>query len=303
MAQELYLAKAFRELEHELQAEIHIHGGKIIDQYGDLFVYEGLAHRPLWAQFVGKNPQYLKFESIGDGARHLLSLKKRWCSKSFVEHRRAELIQEKVFRYKMPKFEFLKAPVRHDWGFWSLIEKNRILYAENTDSPWPLGEVQFEESNEPPSRAYLKLWEVLSCYDLRPKAGEVVVDLGACPGGWTWVLSELGCDVYAIDKAPLDERVSRRTNVQFLKKDAFKLSLKDIPKPGWVFSDVICFPQDLLELVTQWQTNGVEQFVCTLKFKGPTDWETIRKFQQIPGGRIVHLCANKHELTFIKGEP
>lgn len=300
MAKSQYLAKAFSELEHELESEIKIHGGKILAVYGDLFVYEGIWHRPLWAQFVGENPQIFDFESIGDGARHLLKIKKRWCSQSTTEHRRAELIQEKVFRYKIPSLEFLKTPVPQDWGFWSLIEKNRILYCEHIDAFLPMGDVHFNESPEPPSRAYLKLWEVMTCYDAKPNAHDVVIDLGACPGGWTWVLSELQCDVIAVDKAPLDPKIEQRSNVQYLKKDAFKMNLEEIKKPSWVFSDVICYPEDLLELVQKWMAFGVNNFVCTLKFKGETDWKSIRKFQQIPNSRMVHLCANKHELTFIK---
>lgn len=295
-----FLAKAFPELEHELRTEIEVHGGEVIAHYGSLFVYCGLEHRPLWAQFVAQNPRYMDFESIGDAARGLLAIKKRWCSASVVEHRRAQLVQEKVFRYKIPEMEFLKSAAKHEWGFWSLIEKNRMIYAEAIDSPWPLGEVHFKESEEPPSRAYLKLWEVMTCHDVQPHSGNVVVDLGACPGGWTWVLSQLGCDVYAVDKAPLDEKILQLKNVHFLKKDAFKIDLTGMPKPEWVFSDVICYPEDLFDLVERWQKMGVDQFVCTLKFKGETDWKTIHRFQSLPHSQIVHLCANKHELTFIQ---
>jgi 23S rRNA (cytidine2498-2'-O)-methyltransferase len=40
--------------------------------------------------------------------------------------------------------------------------------------------------------------------------------------------------------------------------------------------------------------------VCTLKFQGPTDHETARRFAAIPGSRLMHLHHNKHELTWIK---
>ncbi len=295
-----HLAQAFPDLLHELTGEIKNGGGRVVATFGDLIIYENLKYRPLWAQFVGTDPQFFEFASISDGAKHLLALQKRWCSQSVVEHRRAELIQEKVFRYKIPELEFLNPVPQHQWGFWSLIDKNRMVYCAKIDTPLPLGEVRFAESDEPPSRAYLKLWEVMTCHGVRLQSGENVVDLGACPGGWTWVLSEVGCSVTAVDKAPIDPKIESRKNVRYLKKDAFKMSKDDIPMPTWVFSDVICYPKDLLELVEKWMAFGVERFVCTLKFKGDTDWDTIRKFQGIANSRLVHLCANKHELTFIK---
>jgi len=38
--------------------------------------------------------------------------------------------------------------------------------------------------------------------------------------------------------------------------------------------------------------------VCTLKCQGEADRDTIRAFAAIPGARVLHLCHNKHELTW-----
>lgn len=241
------------------------------------------------------------FESISDGAKVLLNSKKRWCSQSFTEHRRAELIQEKVFRYKVPQLELMSKLPDHDWGFWSLVEKNKMLIVDSIDSPFPLGEMRFKETEEPPSRAYLKLWEVLTRFSIDLNKDLHVVDLGACPGGWTWVLAQNGCRVQSVDKAPLDEKILNLQNVQYLKKDAFKIGIEELGGvPDWIFSDVICYPQELYHLVLKWMDMGVQNFVCTLKFKGETDWKAIEDFQKIPNSELLHLCANKHELTFIK---
>lgn len=295
-----FIAKSFPEFHHELVKEIEMHHGQVISQYDDLVVYSGLTSRPLWAQFVGESPEVIEFDSINDGAHALLKTQKRWCSQSFKEHRRAELIQEKVFRYKVPHLKFMQPLTPQSWGFWSLIEKNKMLVCQKIDSDFPLGKIQFLETTEPPSRAYLKLWEVFTCHSVRLSPQEPVVDLGACPGGWSWVLAQMGARVTAVDKAPLDEKVSAMSGVHFVKKDAFKLSPQDVGSPVMMFSDIICYPKDLLELVKAWMDQGVQRFVCTLKFKGETDWATIHEFQKIPDSQLVHLCANKHELTFIK---
>jgi 23S rRNA (cytidine2498-2'-O)-methyltransferase len=33
--------------------------------------------------------------------------------------------------------------------------------------------------------------------------------------------------------------------------------------------------------------------------QGEPDFETTRRFAAIPGGAVIHLCHNKHELTWI----
>ena len=69
----------------------------------------------------------------------------------------------------------------------------------------------------------------------------------------------------------------------------------------WLFSDVICYPARLLALVERWLAAGlVRNFVCTLKFQGETDMATAQRFAAIPGGHLIHLHHNKHELTWIR---
>jgi 23S rRNA (cytidine2498-2'-O)-methyltransferase len=68
----------------------------------------------------------------------------------------------------------------------------------------------------------------------------------------------------------------------------------------WLFSDVIAYPDRLLALVRRWiEAGATRQIVCTIKFKGPTDHASTEAFAAIPGGRVVHLFHNKHELTFL----
>lgn len=53
-------------------------------------------------------------------------------------------------------------------------------------------------------RAAFKLIELDERLDLL-KPGQVVVDLGAAPGGWSQVATKKGCRVVAIDLLPMDE--------------------------------------------------------------------------------------------------
>jgi 23S rRNA (cytidine2498-2'-O)-methyltransferase len=280
------------ELAHEL--------GEPVERHGRLV----LAPRPLraaaWAQNVWLDPRRLPIASIKDAARQLRAIQRNWALYSSVEHRRAALIEDELPRVSAkpiaPYTPLPEAPL----GSWTLIDRDNLLCSARCTSPFPHGEVRFVEDREgPPSRAYLKLWELFTLTGARPGPGERVLDLGASPGGWTWVLAGLGCRVISVDKAPLDPRVTALPNVEVRAESAFALDPSAVGRVDWVFSDVICYPQRLLQLVERWRAAGAAaRFVCTLKFQGDTDHETAARFAAIEGSTLRHLSHNRHELTW-----
>ena len=125
-------------------------------------------------------------------------------------------------------------------------------------------------------------------------------EAGACPGGWTWVLVNLGAKVYAVARAELAPSLMQNPLVEFCAHDAFTLKPEEIGKCDWVFSDVICYPERLLEWVKKWLDSGLtKKMICTIKMQGAIDYEIVKKFAEIPDSRVVHLNYNKHELTWI----
>lgn len=105
----------------------------------------------------------------------------------------------------------------------------------------------------------------------------------------------------AVDKAPLDPAVSAMPGVTWREGSAFAME----PEPvDWLFSDVIAYPARLLALVQRWIAAGVAgRIVCTVKLQGGTDHDATDAFAAIPGGQLVHLFHNKHELTFTWSPP
>jgi 23S rRNA (cytidine2498-2'-O)-methyltransferase len=135
--------------------------------------------------------------------------------------------------------------------------------------------------------------------DRWPSAGDVCLDLGASPGGWTWLLAQCGARVIAVDKAPLDPRVLGLANVEWRDDSAFALEPSAFDHLDWLCSDVIGYPRRLLSLVERWQQSGrVRNMVVTVKFQGETDHGLARAFAALPGARLFHLHNNRHELTF-----
>ena len=287
---------AFREFSSELESEL-----KQKKAITDRLFLSDIEQSPLWAQVIWSDAEIVEISSIGDAVKNLKSRGKWWAVFPNEHHRRAELIQEQLPKYKIPPLEFLGKTPDQEMGAWMMIDKNKILIARKTSSPFPNGEIIFKEDKvNPPSRAYLKLWEVFTVLKVKPTKGQRCIDLGSCPGGWTWVLQQVGAKVVSVDKAPLAPNIAKLPNIEYLKKDAFTLKPQDIGPVDWLFSDIICYPARLLELVEEWRASGLcKNFVCTIKFQGETDWETLAKFQKIPNSRIIHLVHNKHEVTWI----
>jgi 23S rRNA (cytidine2498-2'-O)-methyltransferase len=273
----------------ELLAEL----GDVTAVHGRLVLAEGERRPAAWAESVWLNPVKVPAPSINAAARALRAIQRDWTLYSFHLHRRAQLIADQLPARKIPKLTFPAILPRCNVGMWTLLDEHTILASDHTTCR----EFEFVENHtEPPSRAYLKLWELFARLGVWPKAGQSCVDLGACPGGWTWVLAGLGAQVVAVDKAPLEPRVANTPGVECRQESAFGLK----PWPvDWMFSDVICEPARLLKMVERWLPVA-KNMVCTLKFKGATDHETARAFSAIPGSRLLHLRHNRHELTWFR---
>ena len=133
-----------------------------------------------------------------------------------------------------------------------------------------------------------------------PDSNSRCFEAGACPGGWTWVLINLGAQIYAVDRAELAPELMSNPLVKFQAHDAFTLKPEEIGPIDWLFSDVICYPERLFEWINMWlKYNPNLNMICTIKMQGSINWPLIQQFADIPGSKIVHLNYNKHELTWI----
>ncbi|MFA4994312.1 MAG: SAM-dependent methyltransferase [Bdellovibrionales bacterium] len=277
-------------------------GDNVVDVFDNLVLAKDPGKPVAWAANVWLDPVIIPISSIGDAAKKLRDIQRNWALYPFSLHRRAALITEKLPKVSAKPLVFGTEAPKAPLGSWTLIDANTVLASAKCSSPFPNGEPQFVENHiGSPSRAYLKLWEAFTVLGVHPEAGDFCVDLGACPGGWTWVLQTLGARVLSVDKAPLDEKVSSLPNVEYRCESAFALDPKSVGHVDWLFSDIICYPKRLLTLVQKWMKEGdVGHFVCTIKFQGETDFEVMRELAAIPGSRIIHLHHNKHELTWVK---
>ena len=272
---------------------------RILQVSDRLVITEGEPREAAWAQNTWRDCLRLPFSSVAEAARLLRERQRNWAKFTTRFHRRGELIQARLPVLSSRPLRFLDPLPASPMGSWTLLDQHTMLAAPSCSSPFPHGELDFVEDREaPPSRAYLKLWELFTVYGVRPRAGESCIDLGSAPGGWSWVLATLGCSVTSVDKAPLDPRVAGLRGVRELRESAFALDPRGM-KADWLFSDIICYPARLYGLVTAWLDAGAcRNVVCSVKFQGRTDFDALRAFASIAGSRLVHLSHNRHELTF-----
>ena len=314
-------------------------------QSNKLVYCEDIRQEVFWKQLCWEEPFVVRFRSIGEAAELLRGIQRNWAHYPINCFRRAELIGEKLPYISRKEKPFPYTVPLASMGVWSLLDEHTLVASAKTSSPFPLGVIRFTEDHQnPPSRAYLKLWEALTLLDFYyrraaeariaathdteirslpteavaaeqqektvpavipvewalPHHGSCCVDAGACPGGWTWVLNNLGAEITAIDRSPLADFLMREPRITFMQHDAFTLSPESLGKQDWVCSDVICYPPRLLEWIERWRASGLcSKFICTIKMQGAPDFDIIRRFADIPHSKIVHLTANKHELTWL----
>jgi 23S rRNA (cytidine2498-2'-O)-methyltransferase len=284
--------------EAPLAEELARRGVTVSDWHGRLALSSDKPVHAAWALDIWTDPREIEVFSVKSAADALRGMQRNWGAFGAGHHRRMALIQERLPPVKARPLVFPAAAPASHLGGWTLLGPDRLLASPTKSSPFVNGECHFVEDHiGPPSRAYLKLWEALVRFGRWPAAGDKCLDLGASPGGWTWVLASLGADVTAVDKAPLDPVVAAMPGVSERLDSAFGMP----PEPvDWLCSDIIAYPDRLLALVRRWIDAGAARhIVCTIKFQGATDHASAEAFDAIPGGQVVHLFHNKHELTFL----
>lgn len=286
--------------EAPLAEELARAGIAVSGWHGRLALSPQPPHPTAWALDTWLAPQEITIASIGAAAEALRGIQRNWSLVAAGHHRRAALIEARLPPVRARPLRFPEPAPSSHLGAWTLLAPDRLLLSASKTSPFPGGECRFEEDRAgPPSRAYLKLWEALTKMGVWPREGERCLDLGASPGGWTWVLAQLGARVMAVDKAPLDPAIASMPGVVAREDSAFAIE----PEPvDWLVCDVVAYPARLLSLVERWM-GAARHVVCTVKFQGETDHDAAAAFAALPGGTLSHLWHNKHELTFTWSAP
>lgn len=164
------------------------------------------------------------------------------------------------------------------------------------------GRARMRVHGERPSRAARKVEEALAWLGLSPGSGEVCVDMGAAPGGWTWSLLEKRCRVIAVDPAKLRPDIAKHTKLTHIQGSAFSYA-PDEPV-DWLFGDMAWRPHEVAEMAAKWGRQRWARFLV-MNFKLPMKkkWEMVVRIRAIlaQGGwkrvRSRQLYHDRDEIT------
>lgn len=141
----------------------------------------------------------------------------------------------------------------------------------DNQSPLPGGIMRLKFPQEAPSRSTLKLDEAFLIFvpeterDEKLRSGLNAVDLGACPGGWTYQLVRRGMFVQAIDNGLMAESLMETGQVTHYQEDGFKFEPKK-KNIDWLVCDMIEQPQKVAKLMALWVEKGwCRQAIFNLK--------------------------------------
>lgn len=164
------------------------------------------------------------------------------------------------------------------------VSGDRVLLATSNprdSAPWPLGIPRLRLHPQAPSRSALKLEEallVLLDAPLRERLlqpGMRAADLGAAPGGWTWVLAREGLHVTAIDNGPLRPHLFDTGLVEHVRADGF--SWQPPRQLDWMVCDMVEQPRRVAARMADWLREGwCRQAIFNLKLPMKKRWEETR---------------------------
>ncbi len=112
------------------------------------------------------------------------------------------------------------------------------------------GRTRVRVTGEFPSRAARKIEEALAWLGVEPAAGDQCVDLGAAPGGWTYVLANRRAKVIAVDPAKLRPEILAKKGVVHIQESAFTFE-PDVTV-DWLFCDMAWRPLEAAALLAKW---------------------------------------------------
>jgi len=149
-------------------------------------------------------------------------------------------------------------------------------------APWKGGIVRLRFPADAPSRSTLKLEEafmVLLDEDERARwlqSGMTAVDLGACPGGWTFQFTRRALRVIAVDNGAMDGKLMDSGLVEHVRADGFRFEPK---KPiEWMVCDMVESPIKVAERMATWLREGwCRRTIFNLKLPMKKRWPEVQR--------------------------
>jgi 23S rRNA (cytidine2498-2'-O)-methyltransferase len=173
---------------------------------------------------------------------------------------------------------------------------------------WCHGQRRMADDDLAPSRSYLKVEEAYVVLGREPGNSEIVCDLGAAPGGWSYSAAKRGARVIALDNGPLKGGALNHPLIEHRREDAFRFAPEGA-SIDWLFCDMLEEPHHVMQHVASpWLERGwCRWFVINLKF-GRVDPIALLDELRSPASPFVragarfairHLYHDREEFTVV----
>ena len=191
-----------------------------------------------------------------------------------------------------------------------------VGYAYNHNrSPFLMGIPRLKFPAEAPSRSTLKLEEAILTFI--PQAEEkkrftdsmTGVDLGACPGGWTYQLVKRGVFVYAVDHGKMAASLHETGRIEHCAEDGFKFQPPKRKTIDWLVCDMVEQPIRISKLIAKWLINGwCRESIFNLKLPMKKRYQEVQLCLNYLGDELAkngfrfsiqakHLYHDREEIT------
>ena len=178
-------------------------------------------------------------------------------------------------------------------------------------SPWAMGIARIRVPKGAPSRSAGKLAEAFMVFigndgmAKRAAPGMTAVDLGAAPGGWSWILARNNLTVVAVDNGDIDQALLDTGQVKHRRMDGF--DFKPAKAVDWMVCDMVEKPALVANLVAKWVGNRwCRECIFNLKLPMKKRYEEVelcrgRIAEKLEGLgyelRFRHLYHDREEVT------
>ncbi len=166
----------------------------------------------------------------------------------------------------------------------------------------PGGRARMRVSDEAPSRAAMKLAEAIDWLGTGPAPGDRCVDLGAAPGGWSYIALERGAQVVGVDPGAMADVITSHRGYRHVRGSAFDFE-PDAPV-DWLLCDMVWRPLEVAGLLGKWARRGwARMLIANVKLPMKSKVEFVDRIASTlrSGGwsdvRMRQLYHDREEVT------
>ncbi|MFC3031736.1 23S rRNA (cytidine(2498)-2'-O)-methyltransferase RlmM [Pseudoalteromonas fenneropenaei] len=199
---------------------------------------------------------------------------------------------------KLPREVATNKPVLHVFFLANDTAYVGFSYSNN-NSLYPMGILRLRFPGDAPSRSTLKLDEAFHVFvpkdemEKRVRSGMRAVDLGACPGGWTYQLVRRGMFVAAVDNGPMNDALMETGQVKHYREDGFKYR-PDRRNIDWLVCDMVEKPIRVANLMVDWIVNAfAKELIFNLKLPMKKRFESVLECLN-----LIHEELEKYNVAY-----